>query len=144
MKHKCDGCKYKSTHQEMGFKPFGVCRKGFDLIEAQKNYNAEKCPYEKETKQSDCLTISVDFSPYDNDTLMVMRHGGEKICILNGFRNEEAIGIYKELIGEKKRLDMVRCGECKFWEDEVCLSPNGARGNYISNPNWFCASGVRK
>lgn len=48
MKHKCDGCKYKGEHQEMGFKPFGVCTKGFDLVEGQKVYNAEVCPYKKQ------------------------------------------------------------------------------------------------
>ena len=47
MKHKCDGCKYKSVHQEMMFRPFGVCSKKTDLIEAAKAYNAEKCPYKK-------------------------------------------------------------------------------------------------
>ena len=99
MKHKCDGCKYKSTHQEMGFKPFGVCRKEFDLIEAQKNYNAEKCPYEKETKQSDCLTISVDFSPYDNDLLMVVRNYNGSLNILKVFKDEEARDLYNKLIG---------------------------------------------
>lgn len=99
---------------------------------------------DKDKYISDCLMIGVDFSPYDYDTLMVMRHGSEKICILNGFRNEEAVDIYKELIGEKKRLNIVHCGECKFWKDEKCFSPNGAYGNYIPNPNWFCASGVRK
>ena len=45
MMNKCDGCKYESTHQEMGFKPFGVCTLKSNLIEAQKAYNAEKCPY---------------------------------------------------------------------------------------------------
>lgn len=43
--HKCDGCRYKGEHVEMGFKPFGVCYKETNLIEAEKNYNAETCPY---------------------------------------------------------------------------------------------------
>ena len=47
MAHKCDGCKYKSVHQEMMFRPFGVCSKEINLIEAEKAYNAEKCPYKK-------------------------------------------------------------------------------------------------
>ena len=46
MNHKCDGCKYKGEHQEMMFRPFGVCLKETDIIMAEKNYNAEKCPYE--------------------------------------------------------------------------------------------------
>ena len=45
MAHKCDGCRYKGEHQEMGFVPFGVCLKETDLIRAEKNYNAECCPY---------------------------------------------------------------------------------------------------
>lgn len=45
MAHKCDGCKYKGEHQEMGFVPFGVCLKETNLIRAEQNYNAECCPY---------------------------------------------------------------------------------------------------
>ena len=45
MEHKCDGCKYKGEHQEMGFVPFGVCLKETNLIRAEQNYNAECCPY---------------------------------------------------------------------------------------------------
>ena len=46
-KHKCDGCRYKGEHQEMMFRPFGVCTRETNLIEAEKNFNAEKCPYKK-------------------------------------------------------------------------------------------------
>lgn len=45
MTHKCDGCRYKGEHQEMGFVPFGVCLKETSLIRAERNYNAECCPY---------------------------------------------------------------------------------------------------
>ena len=45
MAHKCDGCRYKGEHQEMGFVPFGVCLKETNLIRAERNYNAECCPY---------------------------------------------------------------------------------------------------
>lgn len=47
MAHKCDGCKYKGEHQETMFRPFGVCTKELNLIDAEKAYNAEKCPYKK-------------------------------------------------------------------------------------------------
>ena len=47
MNHKCDGCQYASEHQEMGFRPFGVCTKFNSLEYAEKAYNAEKCPFEK-------------------------------------------------------------------------------------------------
>lgn len=45
MAHKCYGCRYNGVHQEMMFKPMGVCLREHNLIQAQKNYNAEKCPY---------------------------------------------------------------------------------------------------
>lgn len=45
MKHKCEGCKYKSEHQEMGFRPFGVCLRETNLYRAEVAYNAEVCPY---------------------------------------------------------------------------------------------------
>lgn len=48
MEHKCTDCRYKGEHQEMMFKPFGVCIKATNLIEAEKAYNADICPYEKE------------------------------------------------------------------------------------------------
>lgn len=44
-RHKCDGCRYKGEHVEMGFKPFGVCYKETNLIKAEENYKAETCPY---------------------------------------------------------------------------------------------------
>lgn len=47
MGHKCDGCRYKGEHQEMMFRPFGVCTKELNLIDAEKAYNADKCPYKK-------------------------------------------------------------------------------------------------
>lgn len=45
--HKCDGCRYKGEHQEMMFRPMGVCNRGANLVEAVQNYEAEKCPYKK-------------------------------------------------------------------------------------------------
>ena len=47
MDHKCEGCQYKGYHQEMMFKPMAVCNRGANLLEAIKNYEAEKCPYQK-------------------------------------------------------------------------------------------------
>lgn len=47
MKHKCDGCQHKGEHHEMMFRPMGVCKRGANLLEAIKNYEAEKCPYKK-------------------------------------------------------------------------------------------------
>lgn len=49
MIHKCDGCEYKGEHQEMMFRPMGVCHKEQNLLEAVKAYNAEKRPFEDVT-----------------------------------------------------------------------------------------------
>lgn len=104
MKHKCDGCKFKSEHQEMGFKPFGVCTREHNLIEAQKNYNANKCPYKNNYENiEDCLIIGVDFdSRTDNGVLTVGRHKDGKLYIINILENDEALDIYNKLIGINK------------------------------------------
>ncbi len=44
--HKCNGCKYAGEHQEMMFKPMGVCTREINLAQAVENYNAERCPYD--------------------------------------------------------------------------------------------------
>lgn len=59
MNHKCDGCRYKSEHQEMGFAPMGVCTRTTNLIEAEKNYKAEKCPY-KQTNYERIKAMSIE------------------------------------------------------------------------------------
>lgn len=42
---KCEGCRYKCQHQEMMFRPIGVCTRATNLIEAERNFNAARCPY---------------------------------------------------------------------------------------------------
>ena len=59
MNHKCNGCKYKGEHQEMMFSSMGVCLRETNLIEAVKNYNAEKCPYKK---TEECSVCSSDYN----------------------------------------------------------------------------------
>ena len=49
----------------------------------------------------DCLIIGVDFSPSDEDCLVVTRRQGDKTYVLNEFRNEEAVDLYNKLIGER-------------------------------------------
>lgn len=85
MKHKCDGCKYKSEHQEMGFKPFGVCRKGFDLVEAQRHYNAEKCPY----KRTNFERIKTKISNMDIEEFIDFCGGDSRVNILCDFIHDE-------------------------------------------------------
>ena len=46
--HKCDRCKYKGEHQEMGFRPVGVCLMEHNLVKAVLAYDAPKCPFLKE------------------------------------------------------------------------------------------------
>ena len=53
IEHKCNGCRYKDTHQEMMFKPFGVCLRETNLIQAEKNYNADICPYKNMRKEDE-------------------------------------------------------------------------------------------
>ena len=53
MEHKCNGCRYKGTHQEMMFRHFGVCTRETLLIQAEKNYNAEVCPYKDMRKEDE-------------------------------------------------------------------------------------------
>ena len=52
--HKCDTCQYKGEHQEMGFKPCGVCTKEHDLIKAVLAYRAKKCPFAKKVELEPC------------------------------------------------------------------------------------------
>lgn len=53
--HKCDRCRFKGEHQEMGFKPFGVCQKYTNLTEASRAYLSEKCPFKSGDTDSDRL-----------------------------------------------------------------------------------------
>ena len=57
LNHKCNGCRYRSEHQEMGFRPFGVCTRETNLIEAEKAYKAEVCPYRYKRKCPFCGEI---------------------------------------------------------------------------------------
>lgn len=41
-------------------------------------------------------------------------------------------------------VKVVRCGRCKWWENERCTNVNGAHNNTILNPNWFCRSGQER
>lgn len=54
----------------------------------------------------------------------------------------------KMLIGSAphvKAVELVRCGECKHWEEEstFCLNKDGCYGSETPD-DWFCADGERK
>ena len=53
MEHKCNGCRYKGEHQEMMFRPFGVCLRELNLIPAKEYYNADVCPYKDMRKEDE-------------------------------------------------------------------------------------------
>ena len=50
---------------------------------------------------SDCLIIGVDFSPREDDIIVVTRRVEDKTYVLNMFKNEEARELYNKLIGVK-------------------------------------------
>ena len=49
-----------------------------------------------------------------------------------------------EFKDEANFVEVIRCKDCKWWIDDRCINVNGAYGNIILNPNWFCSSGYRK
>lgn len=56
-------------------------------------------------------------------------------------------GQYEKGFGDGYRAakdEIVRCKDCKWWEDDICTNVNGAYKNLIFNPDWYCASGERK
>lgn len=57
--HKCEGCRYKGVHQEMGFCATPVCTKTMNLEHAAKAYAAKDCPY-KIVKPADMLKQAVE------------------------------------------------------------------------------------
>ena len=48
--HKCESCKYRGEHQEMGFSPVGVCHMEHNLCRAILAYNAKECPFKEKTE----------------------------------------------------------------------------------------------
>lgn len=50
---------------------------------------------------SDNLLIGVDFSPYEDDILIVAREKNQEIYGLKVFRNQEARDLYNKLIGKE-------------------------------------------
>lgn len=51
---------------------------------------------------SDMLMIGVDFSPNDEDTVVIFRKQKDGLYVINEFRNSEAVELYKKLIGDDK------------------------------------------
>lgn len=92
MGHKCDGCRYKSEHQEMMFRPFGVCTKELNLIDAEKAYNADKCHYKKtnadriramsdEELENVIRAISIGYEPWCDHHCKMQGEDNCNICL---------------------------------------------------------------
>lgn len=63
----------------------------------------------------------------------------EVLCWMgSGVSVEEAQPISPDVV------EVVRCVDCKWWNDQTCTNKNGAYGTTIFNPGWFCRSGQRK
>ena len=58
--HKCEGCKYRGEHQEMGFRAVGVCNRETDVLKATLVYNSLKCPYTEGTESAQILKSAIN------------------------------------------------------------------------------------
>lgn len=41
-------------------------------------------------------------------------------------------------------VEVVRCKDCIYWEQDVIFQDGWCRGKHQGNPYWFCADGERK
>ena len=101
MVHKCEGCRYKGVHQEMGFCGTPVCTKAVSLEYAAKAYAAKKCPY-KIVSTADKLKQAID------DIRLLARM--EFACPVCAYYNH----------GEGKKGECVKCltGDGFRWRGE--------------------------
>lgn len=100
MVHKCEGCRFKGVHQEMGFCATPVCTKTMNLEDAAKAYAAKKCPY-KIVKPADKLKQAVE------DIRMLGRMGAN-ICPVCAHYNHGA--------GNPKQCPRaLKCEDCFEW-----------------------------
>ena len=49
---------------------------------------------------SDMLMVGVDFSPNDEDTVVILRKQKDGVHVINVLRSSEAVEVYRKLIGE--------------------------------------------
>ena len=121
LNHKCNGCRYASEHREPMFRPFGVCTKETNLIEAEKAYKADVCPYEKNEKVQSELnreTIIKQMQEWSDSICKIACLKGERLngrvitcesCFSNTVKNALALITsqeqrIKELTEENERL----------------------------------------
>lgn len=49
-----------------------------------------------------------------------------------------------DLIPTVDAVEVVRCKDCIYWEQDVIFEDGWCRGKHQGNPYWFCADGKRK
>ena len=54
---------------------------------------------------------------------------------------ENTVGLFPI---EDTVIEVVRCKDCKHWEQDVIFGDAYCRGKRQLNPNWFCADGERR
>lgn len=117
--HKCDRCKYKGEHQEMGFRPVGVCLMEHNLVKAVLAYDAPKCPFLKE---------DIHISPKLGKLQSTISQLSKALC---GKENSTLDEILQAANQVKSRLAQVErerdaafadinrcCGTCKHFQNE--------------------------
>ena len=98
---KCNECKYcyKGWFKS---NPDGYVCTGVPEPYPIENINRECTEYKKKTEDlrtEDCLILGFDRSDVDDTMLTVSRIDGKGTVLVNLFDNEEALEIYKRLIG---------------------------------------------
>ena len=67
----------------------------------------------------------------------------------NVFEDEHGLPVAYVLVEDVRHaptvdaVEVVRCKDCKWWEDWRCTNKNGA-GCTVFNGDWFCCAGERK
>lgn len=84
-----------------------ICDKSMWLVT---NDTIVCCPYcnhhlnlrpSTDTPIEDCLTVVFDYNPPDMPVMVIAREDGEKIKSVNSLIGNEALEVYKKLVGNK-------------------------------------------
>ena len=138
MKHKCDGCKYKGEHQEMMFRPFGVCLRGTNLVEAERAYKAEKCPFNVTYKGDENTARYIDVNKLKE---MVEAKAD---TLIEGKEAFLYIAKWLDILPSADVIEVVRCKDCVF-RIEIQGACDYCRLNDCRfEKNGFCSYGERK
>ena len=84
---------------KIGDYPHIYLKEALDMaIKALETLSVDKHIVDKSVE--DMLYVGADFSPNDEDLLVVMRRKGDKMYVINSFKNDKAVDLYNKLIGE--------------------------------------------